>query len=386
METINKTFFQSLKMGSNSLTSRIGMAALTRMRSDKSGVPSDLHIKYYSERAEDAGFVLTECTAIEARGNSFPGACGIYTKEQIEGWKKVTKAVHDKKGLIYLQIWHCGRSSVEEVTGIPIAPSAILNRHKTRNLKGEMVDCTEPKEMSGEDIIDIIAKFEQGAKNALEAGFDGIELHGANGYLVDQFIRDGVNKRTDNYGGSVENRCRFALEIIDKLINVFGSGRVGMKISPGGRLNDMFDSNPEVTYGYLLKELGKRRVAFVECMQAPDFRKVINLYEIPGEEQIPEMFKTLKPYFTYEKSEDKENDYEPTFIANNNLNFDQAKELLEKGYCDMVTFGRNYISNPDLVYRLKNNYELTPPDYSTFYTPGEKGYTTYTKYNENAKF
>jgi len=260
-------------------------------------------------------------------------------------------------------------------------------------------------------------------KNAKEAGFDGVELHGANGYLVDEFLRDGTNKREDNYGGSVENRCRFALEIIDKCIGVFGSGGcVGIKISPCGRFNDMFDSNPTELYKHLLGELGKRRVAFVEVMQPPDFRKVQNFYGIDGEEQIPEIFKTLKPFFVYpkktekienneitekngkeeknwkeegkevkeekkegkkeEKEENKE-DYEPVFIANNGLTFDSAKDLLAKGYCDMVTFGRSYISNPDLVYRFKNGFDLTPPDFDTFYTPGEKGYTTYSKYDDS---
>ena len=164
----------------------------------------------------------------------------------------------------------------------------------------------------------------------------------------------------------------------DKFINIFGAGKVGIKISPGGRLNDMYDSDPEKTYSYLLKELGKREVAFVEVMQAPDFRKVDNFYDKSGEEQMPTMFKTLKPYFIYENEKCS---YKPTFIANNNLDFDKANELLQNDECDMVTFGRMYISNPDLVFRLKNKYELTPPDYDTFYTQGEEGYNTYKKYN-----
>lgn len=376
------------QMGVNHLSCRIGMAALTRMRADpQNGVPTDLHVKYYSERAEDAGFVLTECTAICPQGNSFPGACGIYSKEQIEGWKKVTEAVHKNKGLIYIQIWHCGRSAHSSVIGAnPIAPSKIKNRGQTRNLKNEMVECSEPDEMLEENIKTIIGLFEKCAKNAKEAGFDGIELHGANGYLVDSFLRDCSNNRNDDYGGSIEKRLKFALEIIDKLISVFGSGRVGMKISPCGRLNDMFDSNPLELYKNLLIELGKRKVAFVEVMQPPDFRKVNNLYGISGEEQIPEIFKTLKQYFTYNKEKNiennKEEDYEPTFIANNNLDFEKANELLDKGYCDMVTFGRLFISNPDLVTRLKNNYQLTSPSYETFYTPGEEGYITYKKYSK----
>jgi N-ethylmaleimide reductase len=371
------TLFDTYQLGDIKVNSRIGMCALTRMRCDpKTGVPNDLHVKYYSERAEDAAFVLTECTAISPEGNSFPGAAGIYTKEQIEGWKKVTEAVHKVNGKIILQIWHCGRSAHKEIIGTsPIAPSSNPNRHQGRTGNG-FKPYDEPQEMSKKDIETIVGLFEQGAKNAKEAGFDGIELHSANGYLIDQFLRDGANKRTDEYGGSVENRCRFPLQVIDKLIEVFGAGRVGLKISPGGRLNDMFDSDPVSLYKYYLAELGKRRVAFVEVMKAPEFRNCDNYYGIKGEDQMPEMFKILKPFFTY----DKEGDYKPTLIGNNSLDFDSANEYLQKGEIDMVTFGRYYISNPDLVLRYKNKWELTPPEMETFYSPGEKGYITYSKY------
>lgn len=383
----SKSLFQSYKLGTKTLSSRIAMSALTRMRADPiTSVPNDLHVKYYSERAEDAGMVFTECTAIEARGNSFPGACGIYNKEQIDGWKKVTKAVHERNGTIFLQLFHCGRATAEEISGNSIiAPSSIRNRHKTRNGAGKYVICGIPEEMNHEEIYNVVSLFEQAAKNAHDAGFDGIELHGANGYLVDSFLRDASNQRNDEYGGSVEKRCRFPLEIIDKFIKVFGTDKIGMKVSPCGRLNDMFDSNPELLYSHLFKELGKRKAAFVEVMQPPDFINAVNLYKIKGEEQMPEIFKTLKPFFTYDQNNINKVDYEPTFIANTNLNFQSASELLDKGYCDMVTFGRNYIANPDLVYRLKNNLELNLPDHSTFYGPGEKGYTTYTKYNEQSR-
>jgi len=373
------SLFTQHQLGDLLLPNKIAMAALTRMRCNpKDGVPNEMHVKYYTERAEEAAFVLTECTAIEPLGNSFYGAPGIYSKEQIEGWKKVTSSVHSVKGRIFLQIWHCGRSGPEKIIGgIPKAPSNIRNRHKTRGIDG-IVDLPEPKELSKEEIKELVDIFEQGAKNAKEAGFDGVELHGANGYLIDNFLRDGSNKRTDEYGGSAENRCRFPLEVIDRLIGIFGAERVGIKISPLGRLNDMYDSDPEKTYAYLLKELGKRFISFVEIMKAPDFRKVENLYEISGEDQIKNIFITMKKYFVYEK-EDKVI-YKPTLIGNNNLDLDQATELISENECDMISFGRLFISNPDLVTRLKNGYELTPPDYDTFYTPGEKGYITYEKY------
>lgn len=379
----NKSLFENYKLGDIPVKSRIGMAALTRQRIEKNdGVPTDIHVKYYTDRAEDAGFVLTECTSIEREGNQFIGAPGIYNKDQIEGWKKVVDSVHQVNGIIILQIWHCGRTGTIENLGVnPIGPSNIKNRHKSRR-GNEFVDNSEPRELKVEEIKYYVDLFERCAMNAKEAGFDGIQLHGANGYLVDNFIRDCSNQRNDEYGGSIENRCRFPIEVMDRMIKVFGAGRVGIKISPCGRFNDMFDSDPEKTYGYLLKELGKRKIAFVEASQAPDFRKVDNLYGIDGEDQIKNIFKTLKGYFVYEEKVE----YEPTFIANNGIDLDKAKELLENNECDMITFGRLYISNPDLTYRLKNGIELTPYDYSTFYTLGEEGYNTYKKYIDNKIF
>lgn len=202
-------------------------------------------------------------------------------------------------------------------------------------------------------------------------------LHSANGYLSDQFLRDCSNKRTDKYGGSIEKRCTFTLEVIDKLIEVFGASRVGIKLSPCGRFNDMFDSDPLSLCKYLLPELGKRKIAFVEVAKAPDFRKVDNLYGIEGEDQIENFFGTLKSLFFYE---DQNVGYKPTFIANNGIDLETAKNLVSEGKCDLVSFGRLYISNPDLAERFKNGWELTPPQIETFYTPGDEGFITYKKY------
>lgn len=376
-ETRKLSLFDNYTMGTDKLSSRIAMAALTRMRANpKTGVPNDLHVKYYSERAEDAAFVLTECTAISKNGLAFPGACGIYSKEQIEGWKKVTNAVHDKKGKIYIQIWHCGRAaSINDIESSPIAPS-LVQEHQGKH-------ASTPHVLLENEISEVIDTFYQGALNAKEAGFDGVELHGANGYLVDQFLKDSSNRRKDKYGGSIENKCRFALEVIDKLIEVFGAGRTGIKVSPCGRMGLMFDNDPVNLYKHLLRELGKRKIAFVEVMQAPDFNIGKYQYYSPtGEEQIPEMFKTMKPFFYYDKDF---TDYKPTFIANNNLDYEASCRLLGDGLCDMVTFGRMYISNPDLVYRLKNGYKLTNPDWNSVYSDGELGYTTYLKYDQLLK-
>jgi N-ethylmaleimide reductase len=215
---------------------------MTRCRADPTnGIPNELHVKYYSERAEDAGLVLTECCAVSQHGEGFPGACQVFNKEQMEGWKKVADAVHKNNGVIFVQIYHAGRATNSTKTGgkQPVSASDLLNKHSSEYNKFE-----EPRELTKDEIKEIVQQFAASAKLLKDAGVDGVELHGANGYLVDQFLRDGSNKRTDNYGGSVENRSRFALEVIDELVKVFGKGRVGIKLSPVGRYNDMYDSDP----------------------------------------------------------------------------------------------------------------------------------------------
>ncbi len=216
---------------------------------------------------------------------------------------------------------------------------------------------------------EIVAQFKKGAERALKAGFDGLQLHGANGYLMDQFLRDATNKREDSYGGSVENRCRLPLEVMDALISVFGADRVGIKISPCGRFNDMFDSNPLELYTYFLSELDKRGVAFVE-IRKPEIFKSENFYGIAGVDQIPDLFKAFRPIF------------KGTLVANEGYTFEEGNKIIDEGLADAVTFGKYYISNPDLALRFQNGYELTPYDYTVFYTPGEKGYNDYPFYEK----
>jgi 2,4-dienoyl-CoA reductase-like NADH-dependent reductase (Old Yellow Enzyme family) len=348
------------------------MAPLTRCRADyKTLIPNDLHIQYYTERAEDAGIVFTECTTVSARGSGFPGNCGIYTSEQVEGWKKVTESVHKVGGKIFLQIWHVGRATKGEWFSQeqPYCPSAVQNRHAAYGATGKTT-YDEPKEMTKEDIEEVVEQFRQGAKNAKEAGFDGLELHGANGYLIDQFLRDGVNKRTDEFGGSVENKCRFPLMVIDVLVEVFGHENVGIKVSPIGRFNDMFDSDPVATYTHLLKELAKRNVAFVEIVRGPEFMKVENFYGINGEDQIANVYETFRPVWN------------GILIANLNYSFEEANKELEAGLADMVSFGRFYIANPDLTLRWENGWELNECRPNLFYSPGPEGYTDYPKYEK----
>lgn len=369
-----KKIFTPFKLGPYTLKNRFAMAALTRCRCDpNTAIPNDLHKQYYTERSENAGFVLTECTAISQRGNAFPGAPGIYNEEQVEGWKKVTESVHSVNGRIYLQIWHGGRATKQNYTGFaPLAPSALPIRTPKRG--GGFLEAEKPEELSEEGIMEILEQFKTGAINAKKAGFDGLELHGANGYLIDTFLRDATNKRTDKYGGSVENRCKFPLMVIDALCDVFGPDRVGIKVTPVGRFQDMFDSDPVSTYTYLLKELNKRKISFVEITRAPEFVPASNIYGIEGEVQIPDVYSTFRPQF------------DGVLIGNNKFTPEEAMNCIEEGKIDMVTFGRLFIANPDLVDRVVNNWGFNEIKPKLFYSPGKEGYIDYPKHGQNPKF
>ena len=359
-----KTLGQEYKLGDLTLKNKFVMASLTRVRCDpKTGVPSDLIVNYYSQRAS-AGLIMTECSAISHAGNSFIGCGAIYNQEQTEGWKKVNNSVHKKGGKIYIQIWHAGRAAHPSQTGEPnLAPSAIAIRGNLRT----NLPHAQPKAMVEEDFETVRQQFRQGALNAKEAGFDGIELHGANGYLIDQFLRDGTNHRTDEYGGSIENRCRFPLEIIDILIEVFGAKRVGIKLSPVGRFQDMYDSNPVPLFAYFLGELDKRGVSYVQFVEPNEGFAGASHYE-PGADQIAEVSKTFRPYF------------KGTIMINNNLTPETAAKALSEGVADLAVFGRYFISNPDFVERVENGWELSQWDASSFYVGGEKGYADYPSY------
>lgn len=369
---LEKKIFSTLKLGPYTLPNRIAMAALTRCRANpKTAVPSDLHVQYYTERAEGAAFILTECSGISKKGNSYPGACGLWSEEQTDGWKKVVDSVHKVNGKIFMQIWHGGRASRKKVTGEdPVAPSSVPMRVCDKSEQG-FTSLDVPKELNEEEILQIIKEFRKGAENALKAGFDGLELHGAAGYLIDQFLRDGTNKRSDKYGGSIENRCRFPLMVIEELCTVFGPEKVGIKVSPCGRFQDMFDSDPVNLYTHFLKELNKRKISFVEIVSSREFVTEPHLYGIDGEQQIPDVFETFRPV------------YDGVLIGNDNFDFDKANQYIEKGLMDMVTFGRTFISNPDLIERLKNGWPLNPANHKLFYSPGARGYIDYPRYESN---
>ena len=368
MESTN-ILFTPITKRDTTFSKKVAMCALTRNRADQDGTPNEINLKYYTERAADAAFVLTECVAVSARGHAFPGAACMFTDSHEEGWKKIVESVHAVDGKIHCQVFHAGRAVPGELLGdvLPLAPSSILNRHST-NIPG--LNYVKPQEMTSEDILTVQGEFLEAVKRVKRAGFDAIEFHNANGYLLDQFLRSATNQRTDSYGGSVENRCRFILEIIDQATEVFDANKIGIKLSPVGSFMDMNDENPEETYSYLLQELDKRGILYVEVMEPGTLVKQTFYYDKIEEDQLQSCSAVLKKHFTG-----------GIYIANNKLTPEVAAQLINDGQADMVTFGKLYIPNPDLTKRLENGWSLNDPDYSTFMGPhGAKGYTDYPHY------
>lgn len=341
------------------------MAPLTRMRSQQPGnIPYELNAKYYAQRAS-AGLIISEATQISQQGQGYPATPGIHTKEQIAGWKLVTKAVHEKGGKIVLQLWHVGRishRSHQPNNELPVAPSAINASGGTFSADWKEVAFETPRALEINEIAQIVSDFKQAAKNAQEAGFDGVEVHGANGYLIDQFLQDGSNQRTDNYGGSVENRSRFLLEVVDAVSQVWGVDRVGVRLSPYGTFNDMKDSNPIALFTYVLQELNKRKIAFVDLIEPRSTKAGGADVTI---ENAPHTAQLFRQYFNGKLI--SAGGYDPKL----------AKEAINSNEADAVAFGRWFISNPDLVERIRVNAELNKYDRSTFYGGSEVGYTDY---------
>lgn len=342
--------FESLKLGPYTLKNRIVMAPLTRSRAGDERIPNDLMAKYYGQRAT-AGLIISEATAIHPKAVGYAKTPGIWSQEQIEGWKKVTKSVQDQGSRIFLQLWHVGRISHPMFLNgdTPVAPSAIrpgghvsLVRPKTEFVTPRALELTEIKE--------IIGWYKQAAMNAMAAGFDGVELHGANGYLIDQFLQDSSNKRTDQYGGSIENRARFLLEIADQCIEVCGPEKVGVHLAPRGPSHDMSDSDPIKLFTYVGSELNKRNIAFIF---------------------------TREPALDDSISDHIKKVFAGVLIRNEKLDLATANSLIKDKRADAVSFGLKYISNPDLVKRFKENLPLTEPNFETIYAEGETGYTDY---------
>ncbi|SEQ36892.1 MULTISPECIES: alkene reductase [Pseudomonas] len=342
--------FDPIKIGALELPNRFVMAPLTRCRADDNRVPTDLMAEYYAQRAS-AGLILSEATSVDPMGVGYPNTPGIWSDEQVEGWKKITSAVHKSGGRIMLQLWHVGRISAPlYLQGEkPVAPSAIAaNGHVS--LVRPKQEYVVPRALETKEIAGIVEAYRKGAENARKAGFDGVEVHGANGYLLDQFLQTSTNQRTDQYGGSIENRARLMLEVTDACIDVWGADRVGVHLSPRCDLHDMGDENPAETFGYLARELGKRGIAFICAREA---------------EADDSLSPQLKDAFG------------GVFIANERFTHDSANAWLESGTADAVAFGVPFIANPDLPERFARQAMLNEPHPETFYVPSPVGYIDY---------
>lgn len=345
-----KSLFDSIQVGALKLPNRIVMSPLTRSRAGDERLPNDLMAEYYAQRA-DAGLILTEATSITPMGVGYAATPGIWSEEQVEGWKKTTKAVHDKGGRIFMQLWHVGRISDPMFLNgaLPEAPSAIKPKGHV-SLVRPLKEYVTPRALTTDEVKGIVRAYRKAAENAKAAGFDGVELHGANGYLLDQFLQSSTNHRTDEYGGSIENRMRLALEVTDQCIEVWGADRVGYHIAPQMDSHDMGDATPRETFGTLARELGKRKIAFIFLRDGQNEKN---------------MTAFLKKEFG------------GIVVANQGLDKATAEALIERGDADLVSWGKLYIANPDLVTRLRENAPLNPPDPSTFYSGGAHGYTDY---------
>jgi N-ethylmaleimide reductase len=346
------------KLGELELPNRIVMAPLTRQRAGKGNVPHQLNAEYYVQRAS-AGLIIAEASQVSQSGQGYPNTPGIHSPEQVAGWRLVTDAVHQHKGRIYLQLWHVGRISHPDFQpdgALPVAPSAIAPKGQAMTYEG-MKPFVTPRALETWEIPEIVEQYRQGAKNALEAGFDGVEIHAANGYLIDQFLRDGTNQRTDKYGGSIENRARLLLEVTEAVTNVWGADRVGVRLSPSGTFNDIRDSNPLETFGYAAEALNKFGLAYLHIFEAveADIRH--------GGTVVPTS--PLKERF------------QGTLIVNGGYDKSRGDAVLASGAADLVAFGTLYIANPDLPERFALNAPLNQADPTSFYGGGEKGYTDY---------
>jgi 2,4-dienoyl-CoA reductase-like NADH-dependent reductase (Old Yellow Enzyme family) len=342
--------FQPLQAGAFKLPNRIVMAPLTRCRASAGRVPNDMMADYYRQRA-GFGLILSEATSVSPMGVGYPDTPGIWSDEQVEGWKLVTKAVHEAGGQILLQLWHVGRISdplyLEGET--PVSASAVRPAGHV-SLVRPPKDFVTPRALALDEIPGVVEAYRKGAENAMAAGFDGVELHSANGYLIDQFLQDSTNQRTDEYGGSIENRSRFLLEVADAVVSVWGADRVGAHLAPRCDAHDMGDSDPAALFGHVARELGKRKLAFLCARESHD---------------KPALGPSMKQEFG------------GVFIANEGFTAESAREVIASGKADAVAFGKPAIANPDLVERLRVGADLNPPDSETFYGQGPGGYTDY---------
>lgn len=349
-----------VQLGPYTLPNRLVMAPLTRNRAGDGNVPRELNATYYTQRAS-AGLIITEATQISPDGQGYPCTPGIHSSEQIEGWRLVTDAVHAKGGHIFLQLWHVGRishPSLQPGGALPVAPSAIAAEGEASTFSGPQPYVT-PRALETAEIAGIVENYRLAAQNAKAAGFDGVEIHGANGYLIDQFLEDGTNHRTDNYGGSIENRARFLMEIVEAVTSVWDANKVGVRLSPAGTFNSMSDSNPKALFSYVAETLNRYGLAYLHLVE-PRADESYSSQEEP--ELSCKYFRSI---------------YKGTIISAGGYDRELAEETIAAGNADLIAFGRFYIANPDLAKRFALNAPLNPYDRFTFYGGDEKGYTDY---------
>jgi N-ethylmaleimide reductase len=356
---MNNLLLTSVQLGDYLLKNRIVMAPLTRMRADEELKPTALNAEYYRQRSS-AGLIVTEATQISPLGQGYPSTPGIYSSRQVAGWKTVTDAVHSGNGRIFAQLWHVGRishSSFHHEKGLPVAPSAVKPEGMTLTAQWEQVPFETPRALKLNEIKEIVGDYRKAALNAGEAGFDGVELHSANGYLLNQFLHLKTNRRTDEYGGSVENRARLVLEVIHELVDVWGPGKVGIRLSPFTQSGDLFDLGSFPVYPYLLKKLAAYNLAYIHMIRAR-----------PSEIDDPAVFEMEKELWEQ---------YPGAIIAADGFTAESAQEYIRNGWAEAIAFGRNFLANPDLPRRIATGAGLNSYDRNTFYGGGEKGYTDY---------
>ena len=344
------TLFDPIQAGDLKLPNRIIMAPLTRSRAGASRIANHLMAKYYSQRAS-AGLIISEATVVSPMGIGYADTPGIWSPEQVEGWKLTTRAVHEAGGRIFLQLWHVGRVSDPRFLdgALPVAPSAVAAQGNVSLLRPP-TPFVEPRALDRAEIPGIVEAFRKGALNAQLAGFDGVELHGANGYLLDQFLQDSTNLRTDDYGGSIENRARLMLEATDAAVSIWGAGRVGVHLAPRGDAHSMGDSDLARTFEYVARRLGERKIAFI-CAR-----------EYSGPDRLGPKLKAA---------------FGGVYIANEKFTYETAEQAVEAGEADAVAFGKLFIANPDLPRRFELRAQLNEPRTPEFYAGGAEGYTDY---------
>jgi N-ethylmaleimide reductase len=371
MKTTTKSpLFTPVELGAIKLKHRVIMAPLTRSRSvQPNSVPGDLMAKYYSQRASDGGLIIGEATNISLTSRGWFGAPGLYTDEQVQGWKIIVDAVHAKGGLMFAQLWHTGRSSHVSMTGGETPVSASVNPSywedpaRLTSTPSGWIQPSPHRALAVPEIAAIVEDYRKAAERAKQAGFDGVELHGANGYLIDQFLQDGSNKRTDQYGGSIENRSRLLLEAVDALVSLWGGDRVAVRVGPGGTFNAMHDSNPEPLFSYVAEQLNAFGLAYLHVIE-PRVRGNILIQENQG----PVAAKQLRQIF------------KGKLVAAGGFEPDTAEDAIKEDIADAVAFGRHFISNPDLPSRIEKGLPLAEYDRDTFYTFEARGYSDYPPY------